>query len=66
MAKTADKMLETMKANLPEKTGKTLEQWVAIVKASGLDKHGEQVKLLKDQGVGHGYANLICHSYNFV
>lgn len=61
MAKTADKMLETMKANLPEKTGKTLEQWVAIVKASGLEKHGEQVKRLKDQGVGHGYANLICH-----
>ena len=61
MAKTPEQMLESMKANLPEKTGKTLEQWIAIVKASGLEKHGEQVKLLKDQGVGHGYANMICH-----
>jgi len=62
MAKTPDQMLDTMKANLPEKTGKSLEQWIAIVKASGLEKHGEQVKLLKDQGVGHGYANMICHA----
>lgn len=61
MAQTPEQMLESMKANLPEKTGKTLEQWIAIVKASGLEKHGEQVKLLKDQGVGHGYANMICH-----
>ena len=62
MATTPDKMLETMKANLPEKTGKSLEQWIKIVKASGLEKHGEQVKLLKEQGVGHGYANMICHA----
>lgn len=62
MATTPDKMLQTMIANLPEKTGKTLEQWIAVVKASGLEKHGEQVKLLKDQGVGHGYASMICHA----
>ena len=62
MAKTPDQMLETMKANLLEKTGKTLEEWIAVVKASGLEKHGEQVKLLKEQGVGHGYASMICHA----
>lgn len=62
MATAPEKMLETMKANLPEKTGKTLEQWIAVVKASGLEKHGDQVRLLKDQGVGHGYANMICHA----
>jgi len=61
MASAPEKMLQTMIANLPEKTGKTLEQWVAVVKASGLEKHGDQVKLLKGQGVGHGYANMICH-----
>ena len=62
MGSTPDKMLESMKANLPEKTGKTLEQWIAIVKKSGLEKHGEQVAMLKAQGVGHGYANMICHA----
>lgn len=62
MANTPADMLETMKANLPEKTGRTLEQWIALVRSSGLEKHGEQVKFLKDQGVGHGYANMICHA----
>lgn len=52
----------TMIANMPEKTGKSLDQWLAIVKKSGLAKHGEIVKRLKaDHGVGHGFANLIAH-----
>jgi len=53
-----------MIANLKEKTGKTLEQWVAVAKKSGLAKHGEIVKLLKDEhGLTHGYANLVAHKH---
>lgn len=52
----------SMIANLPEKTGKTLEQWIAIVNKAKLQKHGEIVKMLKaDHGVTHGFANLIAH-----
>ena len=60
MAKSPQEMAEAMVASLREKTGRTLEQWAALVKKSGAAKHGEVVKFLKgEHGVGHGYANLI-------
>jgi len=60
MAKSPEEMLESMVANLKEKTGKALPQWLKITKASKLAKHGELVKFLKSEhGVTHGYANLI-------
>jgi hypothetical protein len=59
---TPDEMTATMIANLKEKTGKTLEQWLAVVKKSKLAKHGEIVKMLKaDHGMTHGFANLVAH-----
>lgn len=55
-----DQALQTMIANLAAKTGKTIEQWVKLARASGAAKHGEIVKLLKEQHeLGHGYANLV-------
>ena len=48
---------------MKEKTGKSLEDWVKIAKASKLEKHGEVVKFLKtEHGLGHGYANLVAHT----
>lgn len=39
-------------ANLPEKTGKSMDEWSTLLKKSGGVKHGEIVKLLKgDHGV---------------
>jgi len=62
MAKSPDEAKASMIANLKEKTGKTLDQWVKIAKASKAIKHGELVKFLKSEhGVTHGYANLIAH-----
>lgn len=53
-----------MVANLPEKTGKSLEEWKTLLGASGLAKHGEMVSLLKkEHGVTHGFANLIVHEF---
>ena len=52
-----------MVARLESTTGKSLDQWTALVKESGKAKHGEVVNWLKsDHGVTHGYANLIAHS----
>lgn len=63
MAKTPEEMQASMIANLEEKTGKSLAEWMAIARASGKTKHGEIVQHLKgEHGVGHGYANLIVHS----
>ena len=63
MAKTAEEMMESMKAGLIEKTGKPLEHWVKLVKTSGIEKFGDQVKMLKaEHAMGHGYANFICQA----
>lgn len=60
MVSTPEKALQTMLNNLPEKTGKSLAQWVKITKSSGLEKHGQILKMLKSEhGVTHGFANLI-------
>jgi hypothetical protein len=62
MAGSPDDAAAAMIANLPEQTGRSLEQWITVVKKSGLAKHGEIVKMLKSEhGVTHGYANLIAH-----
>lgn len=60
MAKSPEELAQTMINNMPEKTGKSLEEWQAIIAASGAAKHGEMMKILKgEHGVSHGFANLI-------
>lgn len=55
-----DKALQTMINNMPEKTGKSLEEWAKILKTKNFAKHGEAVKFLKSEhGVTHGFANTI-------
>jgi hypothetical protein len=62
MAQTPDQMAASMIADLEEKTGKNLEQWIAIAKKARLAKHGEIVKHLKSEhGMTHGYAGLVAH-----
>lgn len=57
-----DKATETMIENLYKNTGKSLDQWIDIVKSQNTGKHGEIIKFLKEQhGLTHGYANLIAH-----
>lgn len=57
---TPEEMAASMIANMPEKTGKPLEDWLKIVAASQLDKHGKIVAMLKsDHAMTHGFANLV-------
>jgi len=59
-AKIMDKALQTMINNMPEKTGKSLEEWKVILKAKSFFKHSEGVKFLKiEHEVTHGFANTI-------
>ncbi|MEX1252398.1 MAG: DUF4287 domain-containing protein, partial [Hyphomonas sp.] len=55
--------MDTMKANLLKNTGKSVDQWADLVRKGALTMHGEQMTLLKETySLGHGYANLICHT----
>jgi predicted transport protein len=61
---TPQEMEAAMVANMAEKTGKSLEQWIALAKKSGESAHGKIVAHLKSaHGLGHGYANLVAHRF---
>ncbi len=45
---------------MPEKTGKSLDEWKKILKTKSFTKHSEAVKFLKEtHQVTHGFANTI-------
>ena len=55
-----EKALQTMIDNMPEKTGKSLIEWKAILKTKSFSKHSEAVNFLKKKHqVSHGFANTI-------
>ncbi|MDH3649584.1 MAG: DUF4287 domain-containing protein [Saprospiraceae bacterium] len=57
-----DKALQTMIDNLPVKTGRSLEAWLALLATQKFAKHSEAVNFLKkEHGVTHGFANTIVH-----
>ncbi|WP_339826755.1 DUF4287 domain-containing protein [uncultured Arenimonas sp.] len=56
------KAVETQLRNIQARTGKSLDDLFAIIRASGLAKHGEIVAHLKAElGLGHGDANTLAH-----
>ena len=60
MAKKPEEMLDSMLGNLKEKTGKSLEAWIKIVQAAGVEKHREIINYLKSEhDFTYGYANLV-------
>jgi len=55
-----DPALKTMINNMPEKTGKSIDEWKQLLKTKEFPKHSEAVKFLKEEfGVTHGFANTI-------
>ncbi len=49
-----------MEKGLLEKTGKSLDHWIKVVKDSKIEKHSEIIKFLKaEHGFTHGYANFV-------
>ena len=55
-----DQAAKTMLENLHKNTGKTLEQWIEIVKKENFKKHGEIMRFLKEQhAFTHGFANMV-------
>jgi hypothetical protein len=57
-----DKAVQTQLNNIEKKTGKTVDELKAMIRASGLAKHGEIRDMLKRElGLGHGDANTLVH-----
>jgi uncharacterized protein DUF4287 len=57
-----EKAIATQLANIEKRSGKSLDELTAIIRASGLAKHGEIRDMLKrDLGLGHGDANTLTH-----
>ncbi|WP_297794308.1 DUF4287 domain-containing protein [uncultured Eudoraea sp.] len=55
-----DKALQTMIENMPDKTGKSLNEWKSLLKQKSFTKHSEAVNFLKkEHQVTHGFANTI-------
>ena len=55
-----EQALKTMIDNMPEKTGKSLEEWKKLLSSKSFAKHTEAVNFLKkEHGVTHGFANTI-------
>ena len=56
------KAIATQLANIEKRSGKSLEQLVAALRASGLGKHGELRALAQSEfGLGYGDANTLVH-----
>ena len=57
-----DKALQTMIDNMPEKTGKSLDQWKQILQKKAFIKHSEALNFIKkEHSVSHGLDNTIVH-----
>ena len=58
-----NKAYQTQIDNIQKKTGKSFDELIAIVRKSGLSKHGEIRDYLKRElGLGHGDANSLVHA----
>ena len=59
-----DQATQSMIDNLPQKTGRSLEEWFAVLEDTHLSKHTELMNHLKQvHGVSHGFANGIVLRY---
>jgi predicted transport protein len=59
-----DQASQSMIDNLPASTGRSLEEWFAVLDGTHLTKHTELMNHLKqDHGVSHGFANGIVLRY---
>ena len=55
-----DEAIRTQIRNIETSSGRSMDEWMVLVGASGLTKHGEIVAWLKSQqGLSHGNANRV-------
>lgn len=59
-----DAATRTMIGNIPARTGRSLDEWFAVLDTAQPTQHAKAMTLLKtEHGVSHGFANLIVTLY---
>jgi len=57
---TVEEGLQAQVRNIEATYGRPIDEWIALIDASGLQKHGQIVAMLKsDYGMTHGSANRV-------
>ena len=57
---TIEEQIASQIANIERSTGRSMAEWIRVVRASRLDKHAQVVAMLKaEHGLGHGNANRV-------
>jgi hypothetical protein len=57
---TVDDAVQSQARNIERATGRSMDAWVALVKATGKERHTEVLAWLKaEHGFSHGNANLV-------
>lgn len=49
--------------SIEKKYGKTIDEWIEVLRPHAGEKHMDQVALLKERGMGHGHANALVHVF---
>lgn len=45
--------------SIEAKYGKSIDEWIEVLRSTAGQKHMEQVAFLKELGMGHGHANAL-------
>ena len=57
---TVEEGLRSQIRNIETTYGRSIDEWIELIKASGLSRHGEIVAMLKtEHGLSHGAANRV-------
>lgn len=62
-------MAETVKGprsyfpSIEAKYGKSIDEWIELLRPHTGEKHMDQVAVLKELGMGHGHANALVHVF---
>ena len=49
--------------SIEAKHGRSIDEWIELLRPHAGEKHMEQVAFLKEQGMGHGHANALVHVF---
>lgn len=49
--------------SIEAKYGKSIEEWLELLRQHAGEPHMAQVTFLKEQGMGHGHANALVHVF---
>ncbi len=60
MSRSPQEMTELIARKLPEQTGKSLDEWLGVLRVQPFETHRERVEwLISEHGLPHGYAGAI-------